>query len=459
MGKLLFGSAMPFPTSAVASLGAAHGESVELLRAMGYVVVTPAGPKDGGDFGPYTPGTETSGLQEAFDYSRKQDRDLFISGGSSGEEGVTYTLKKTLHIPWHHSFRCDGGEYHIVYGEKSGDAVVIDSQMNTYIKLGSVSTEAPDGAAVHMKPETIGPDGLAVITASRFEFNYLIADGGPWWKELGKQEGKGIALFLDGAPGCITNNRFYAIETAFSDRGLYIRKDVWNNRIDVDFMHLCNTHIQIGDAEFPGAGFNHIETIVIDGDNLPQTTGARIFGHDNILLLNIAHGGIVFESTARNNIVETLHLGGSVTNLAEIPNNQVVSTHQVGLHVETPPVPRSGQETTNRNPWSVEVIILKPGQIAGWTITEFNKPPQWVCNPLRETAQPMSEEMASYMRPKAVPNSPRAYNQKHLISAADKTSVTIEGGLFPGQCIVLDPGDRITFQYSEAPSWRWKALR
>src|SRR5438552_547219 len=155
MGKLLLGSAMPLPTFAVPYSGAPHSRSVESLRAMGYVVVTPAGPKDGGDFGPYTPDTQTSGLQEAFDYSRKQGRDLFISGGSAGERGVTYTLKKTLHIPWHHSFRCDGGEYHIVYEEKSGDAVIIDSQMNTYIKLGSISTVAPDGAAVHMKPATI----------------------------------------------------------------------------------------------------------------------------------------------------------------------------------------------------------------------------------------------------------------------------------------------------------------
>ena len=35
----------------------------------------------------------------------------------------------------------------------------------------------------------------------------------------------------------------------------------------------------------------------------------------------------------------------------------------------------------------------------------------------------------------------------------------IPAELTPGQMIILEPGERIRFEYERAPTWRWKALR
>jgi hypothetical protein len=43
-----------------------------------YVFVTLEGPDDGGDFGPNTPGTKTSGIQEALNYAHEHCRDVYI---------------------------------------------------------------------------------------------------------------------------------------------------------------------------------------------------------------------------------------------------------------------------------------------------------------------------------------------------------------------------------------------
>ena len=52
----------------VGQTGLLWAQSFPELNRMGYVVVTPQGPEDGGDFGPLTPGTKTAGIQEALNY-------------------------------------------------------------------------------------------------------------------------------------------------------------------------------------------------------------------------------------------------------------------------------------------------------------------------------------------------------------------------------------------------------
>jgi hypothetical protein len=60
------------------------------------IVVSPDGPSDGGDFGPHTPGTQTSGLQEALDAaivldysSMKANRVIRPDAGASTIRGTT----------------------------------------------------------------------------------------------------------------------------------------------------------------------------------------------------------------------------------------------------------------------------------------------------------------------------------------------------------------------------------
>lgn len=56
-------------------------QCVAALRQLGYVVVSPSGPTDGGDFGNDTPGTQTGGLQEAFNTAVALGKDVYIVGG------------------------------------------------------------------------------------------------------------------------------------------------------------------------------------------------------------------------------------------------------------------------------------------------------------------------------------------------------------------------------------------
>ena len=114
------------------------------------VLVTPRGPDDGGDFGPHTPGTRTSGLQEALDAAKEQVKDVYICGGSwtaGKNQPVVYVLHETLRVPWMQDFRLESGHAVIHHAARSGDAVVFDSQMSCAYRFGLI-VSVSDGAVV-----------------------------------------------------------------------------------------------------------------------------------------------------------------------------------------------------------------------------------------------------------------------------------------------------------------------
>ena len=43
--------------------------------------------------------------------------------------------------------------------------------------------------------------------------------------------------------------------------------------------------------------------------------------------------------------------------------------------------------------------------------------------------------------------------------ADDEAWVQYDAGLRAGQSPVLNPGDRVRFEYDESPTWRWKPIR
>src|SRR4030067_2671112 len=97
---------------------------VKQYHRLHYLVVTPDGPEDGGDFGPKTPGTKNAGIQEALHHAKVQRKDVYLVGGGFPEAfkgGVAYRLDETLHVPWMQQFRLDGGEYQIHYTPREGD--------------------------------------------------------------------------------------------------------------------------------------------------------------------------------------------------------------------------------------------------------------------------------------------------------------------------------------------------
>jgi hypothetical protein len=400
------------------------------------VNVTLHGPDDGGDFGPHTPGTRTSGIQEALDYAHANCRDVYIHGGRGGvHDGVgtsanVYTLDETLRVPWSQDFTLGGGNYLLHYRPATGDAVVIDSQMNCRYKFGLIVTEA-DGAAVRIKPATPGPDDFVVVTASAFDFSALVA--------------RNYGLVLDSSEGSIMQSRIVAEETNTRGTGIYLTgsqsaKGINGNTIHIPYNQQYHasracTNLRVGDPGCTHITHNRLEMSLhaprgVYFDEVVRryisppgfvppadAIGAQIFGQDNLLTLTF-HGqrspgsDLVFESGSRDNTVFLYNLPNGITNRAEAATNRVMANWAVGFGVKTPAPAASGELLVNRTSFSVDVYIVTAGQVSEWTIVDSRGAEQ-----------------------------------------------SIAAGLLVGQVLRLDPGEGIRLIYTDAPTWRWKALR
>jgi len=416
----LFGSGAIAPSAPPGDRGAIERP----CRAMNYIVVSPDGPRDGGDFGPHTPGTKTSGIQEALNFAKAHRKDVYIAGGAMPKafgNGVVYHLSETLRVPWFQDFRLDGGEYVLNATFTSGDVVVIDSQMNCRMKFGLIVSPS-DGAVVRLKPQTKGPDNVAVIVASTFEFNALVGAGSVF--PDGRKAPKGIGLFLDASEAAIVNNTIHATEIIACERGLLLscgpnpgprRTGIIDNRIEVPFAHLCATHLQIGDESGAGVFRNTIRAN-INSEGVPGSAGVRIFGRNNLFTLGFAQTApqmnIVFERPARDNLITVLEMPNGFTNRAEHPTNRIQPLSPAGLNAPTPEFPSSGVRVMNRYPYTIQAMFVSPGRVTRWMLTE-----------------------------------------------ADGTTHTFVGGVSVGQSITLEPGDAVAFVYEQPPVWRWRALR
>jgi len=389
--------------------------SIKKQHVMNYIVVTPNGPEDGGDFGPKTPGTKTSGIQEALNYASANNHDVYISGGGYGEGskgGTGYTLTETLRFPWRQNARVDGGEYWLHYNGTSGDAVVIDSQMNCYIKLGLVVSSRSDGAVVRLQPATLGPDKMSCLVASTLEFNGMVGAGDVWGKPGAVQKGTG--LLFDPSKGGINGNKIFIYEINACEKGVVIPGGCTNNNIEVTWCHLTTLGMQVGTAESPGVSGNRI----IGGFScgLPGGIGIQIFGQNNYFHLQLeAHDpgqNLIFEPPSRDNYIFAVTLPQGFTNRASRPTNKLVLTTPAGYGIDTPPLPTSGESLENRFPYTIEVTFITSGKVIDWTISDANTKTQ-----------------------------------------------TITAPLSAGQSLILDPGDRISITYEQAPRWVWRALR
>lgn len=385
------------------------------MKTSAHVLVTPGGPDDGGDFGPGTRGTRTSGIQEALNHAKASKMDVYVSGGGLTKAfggGVSYVLEETLRIPWNQNWRLDGGEYWLFYRPEDGDAVVIDSQMNCRIKMGLIVNALSPGAVVRMCPSSKGPDGMRCIVASTFEFNGMVGAGDVWGKPGAKQQSTGLMMDCTKGGG-ISGNRISLGEINACDLGIHLTEGCHGNHIEATWIHLANLGIRIGDDQAANVSRNVIRAGV-SGD-LPGTTGVEIFGHRNFLTIeahaNDANRNIVFEKPARDNLIVGVDLPNGITNNAEVPTNRIRSTAPMGYSIGTPPMPPSGERLVNRHPYVVEAQVVNAGDVTGWRLTD-----------------------------------------------PDGSSQEFSGGLFTGQTILLEPGDSVVFNYTKTPEWRWRAL-
>ncbi|MEZ6072326.1 MAG: hypothetical protein R3C10_19220 [Pirellulales bacterium] len=387
------------------------------------MLVTPEGPDDGGDFGPRTPGTRTSGLQEALDAAKEQVKDVYICGGSwttDVNQPVVYVLHETLRVPWMQDFRLESGHCVIHYAARTGDAVVVDSQMSCAYRFGLI-VSVSDGAVVRLAPTTAGPDRFKVITSTDFHFNALVGGGGAWPggeaydSQLNKRHRWiGTGLCLDGSTGAIDGNRIIANEIVGCERGIQLSAATTHNSIEATLVHLCQNHVEIGGSDDPLPHDNRVQAH-LESEDIESAVGARLFGHDNYLDLTFgrmaASGDVVFEPSARDNLVQGMRFPHGITNRAAVPTNRIVANTLANLPTETPAVPVSGESVTNRNPFPVEVRITGAGDVRRWSEAS-------------QTGQPLA----------------------------------FDGGLRRGQTFTLNPGDRLTLEYDAPPAWVWKGI-
>ncbi|WP_165227885.1 hypothetical protein [Aquisphaera insulae] len=274
--------------------GATEEEKARPPRPTNRILVSPRGPRDGGDFGPFTPGTRTSGLQEAFEEAKRRGMDLEIAGGNWTEgktSAVVYNLDETLRVPWMQNARVDGGHAVLNYTKRTGDAVVFDSQMSGSYRFGLI-VSASDGAVVRMAPTTAGPDGFRVITSCEFVFNALVGGGGAWpggsphQNELDRsRRWTGTGLHLDGSKGSIDANKITVVETVGCGAGLRLSEAVSRNTIEEVNIHLCEDHIRIGGPDDRAPADNRISAF-LDCQGIETATGASVFGPRNMLTLS-----------------------------------------------------------------------------------------------------------------------------------------------------------------------------
>ena len=321
-------------------------------KDLGYVVVSPQGPTDGGNFGPNTPGTRTSGLQEAINHAREIQRDVYIVGGGAKEafkNPVVYTLTETLRIPWMQDFRLEGGQA-VIQNNSPGDAIVFDSQMSCWFKFGLIVSASP-GTVVRLRPETTGPDNFKVITACKFEFGAIVGAGNVFPGEGAR--GKGVGLFLDAEHGPVDGNEILVSEVVACDTGIQLSESATNNWIRCPFLHLCNTHLIVGAEGGHRARLNRIEAF-IDGGGLAQSTGAILHGQNNLLTLsfgaNSPNKNLILGPAAADNYITALNLPNGHTSTATAKNRLSLPSgdHYLGgENAESlPPTP---DETTKRS--------------------------------------------------------------------------------------------------------------
>jgi hypothetical protein len=159
---------------------------------------------DSGDFGPGTPGTRTSGWQEALDACADHQRDLYVKGGYGGLSPI-YHVQDTIRFPPAQDFKVDGGVYVVNWtGPADRDLMVIDSCMNCEIHLG-ILVYGGFEAALRVRPERPVPiDGFPVVVET-WIVSQGMADPHPFTP--GERAG-GSGLVFDGSRAPIVHSSF-----------------------------------------------------------------------------------------------------------------------------------------------------------------------------------------------------------------------------------------------------------
>ena len=375
---------------------------IDELRNLGYVVVSPQGPIDGGDYGPYTPGTRTSGIQEAFDYAWVKNKlaQVYIVGGPN----VVYTLDTTLDIPWGQNWHCNGGSYVMLFTITTGNCMVIDSQMNSVLKFGSISAPfLQSGSILKIYPHTEwpdGPDGLNVCVSAKIGVGSITGPG---------SNSTCVGLQVDGP---VQYSFFSTGEISGCGTGIRINSGT-NITVTTPMISRCNTMFQVnsGSNNIFRAGMD--ATGVVNPLGLQINSGGACTYHLNWIVGFDATNALSLGAGSGDNTIYARNLPGYDAITANSSDHtKIITTDPVGFDITTPVVSTSNTLYKNRTSFPVLAMITNPGATTSYRIVSTGG------------------------------------------------SQNISGPVAAGQMIYLAPGEGMEFTFSgSAPTWIWKALR
>lgn len=283
----------------------------------------------GGDFGPQTPATRTSGWQEALDFCVSHARDLYVAGGFGGRQAV-YQIDDTIRFPAAQDFRVDGGVYVINYRGASpdADAVLIDSCMNCEYHLG-VIVYGGKGAGLRIEPEKSVPiDGFPVVIESQI-VSQGIADPGPSRRENGRVA---AGLVIDASMAGVSYSKLYFASILNFNQCISVAgaKGFFSNEFVCEHLH-TNAHESLLASIDETSNANHFRF----GIGVDQDTGVRginVSGFRNVFELSSRGGGfvrgkqLILEPSAEGNQINVLSSEdflANVQDMARTPTNQL----------------------------------------------------------------------------------------------------------------------------------------
>jgi hypothetical protein len=377
-----------------------------VLHNLGYTVLSPGGPSDGGDFGPNTQGTQTAGFQEAINFAANNHKDLFVG------RRMEYDAQSPIAFPPLENFLLKSGNYLLRIFVTTGSCMSFDSLENSEFQLGMMGSnyQTPLTASIlKVKPQSPTPSGLVGVVNNTIFLSCLGGGGWGW----GGYPSYGIGLHLDGSQGPINCNRMVVMEPIACATGILLDQgEICGNLIDSRFNHINNNELVVNTGSF-----NRINMLFSGGGNIGTTVAADFEGgNENLCRFNFDNTFtkyLVFGPNTRDNLVYVKDLPvGGITNNATSASSRVIPLKPVGFGVTTPSFPNSGADLENRSSYLVVATITSAGAVSSWTQTDTSG-----------------------------------------------LSQVINAGLYIGQLIYLEPGEKVRFTYSGMPTWRWKALR
>ncbi|NUM53075.1 MAG: hypothetical protein HUU46_05475 [Candidatus Hydrogenedentes bacterium] len=308
---------------------------------------------DTGDFGPATPGTKTSGWQEAIDYCVANARDLYVKGGFGGRTPI-YHIDSTITIPAAQDFRIDGGIYVINFKgpDPSVDAMRIDSAMNCEYHLGLI-VYGGTGAGLRIKPEKPVPiDGFPVVIETQIN-SQGIADPHPF--SPGPREA-GTGLIVDASVAGVNYTKMYFASILNFKQCIAIggEKGVYTNDFTCDHLH-SNAHGSLLASIDRSANCNTFRFGIGVDQGATDVRGIELHGYRNGIELGSRGGGFAAG--------KELILGPTAE------GNQInVRTHQDALAI----VSDEAERPTNQLTWAGPPAPVRnvKGEAGKWTYTQ-----------------------------------------------------------------------------------------